>query len=284
MKFAWIDVEKANWPVTVMCSALRVSPSGYYAWLGRDDSSRAVEDRRLCVLIEESHATSKGRYGSPRVHRDLRAAGERVSRKRVVRLMQARGLKGKVRRRFVRTTDSQHTGPVAANVLARGFDPAAPNQRWAGDVTYLRTPQGWVFLAVIIDLYSRMVVGWAMSAVNDHRLALKALEMAVRRRNPAHGLVHHTDQGSPYASEPYQAELARHGMICSMSRRGNCYDNAVVESWFGMFKTELAEQFESPGEAHRMTFDYIELFYNATRRHSALDYMSPREFERQAAA
>ena len=281
MKFGWIDAEKAQWPVTKMCKALKVSPSGYYAWCKRPPSKRTRDDERLRLLVEQSHRASRNNYGSPRVHRDLVAWGERVSRKRVIRLMRERGLEGKVRRRWVTTTDSQHDRPVASNVLAQNFAAAAPNQRWAGDVTYLRTPDGWIYLAVILDLFSRRVVGWALSPINDRRLALRALDMAVRRRRPEPGLVHHTDQGSPYASEDYQEVLERHGMTCSMSRRGNCYDNAVVESWFGMFKTELGDTFESFADAQLKVFDYIEAFYNSHRRHSALDYLSPAEFERR---
>jgi len=281
LKFGWIDAEKAQWPVTKMCKALKVSPSGYYAWCKRPPSKRTRDDERLRLLVEQSHRASRNNYGSPRVHRDLVAWGERVSRKRVIRLMRERGLEGKVRRRWVTTTDSQHDRPVASNVLAQNFAAAAPNQRWAGDVTYLRTPDGWIYLAVILDLFSRRVVGWALSPINDRRLALRALDMAVRRRRPEPGLVHHTDQGSPYASEDYQEVLERHGMTCSMSRRGNCYDNAVVESWFGMFKTELGDTFESFADAQLKVFDYIEAFYNSHRRHSALDYLSPAEFERR---
>lgn len=267
-----------------MCRALAVSASGYYAWCARPESERVAGDRRLTALVEESFAASKGRYGSPRIHRDLMAQGARVSRKRVVRLMQERGLAGKVRRRFARTTDSRDSAPVAGNLLDREFTATAPNQRWTGDVTYLRTPQGWLYLAIILDLYSRMLVGWATSAVNDHRLALRALDAAVLRRRPGSGLVHHTDQGSPYASDPYQKALAGHGMVCSMSRRGNCLDNAVTETWFGTLKAELGEAFESHADANRQLFEYIEQFYNGTRRHSALGYVSPRDFERQANA
>jgi transposase InsO family protein len=284
LKFEWIDAQKANWRVSKMCKALEVTTSGFYAWRKRPPSARTREDQRLRLLVAESHRESRKNYGSPRVHRDLLARGERVSRKRVIRLMRDEGLEGKVRRRWVTTTDSQHDRPVAPNVLAQNFVASAPNERWAGDVTYLRTPDGWLYLAVILDLFSRRVVGWALSPFNDRRLALRALESAVRRRRPHAGLVHHTDQGSPYASEDYQEALARRGMTCSMSRRGNCYDNAVVESWFGMFKTELGETFESFADAQLKTFDYIEAFYNTRRRHSALGYLSPAEFERRMAA
>jgi putative transposase len=236
------------------------------------------------VLVDEAHERSRRTYGSPRVHAELRAHGERVSRKRVVRLMQAQGLRGRVRRAYVKTTDSTHGLAVAPNLLARDFTATGPNERWVGDVTYLRTPQGWVYLAVILHLYLRMVVGWATSAVNDRRLALRALDQGLRRRWPGAGLVHHSDRGSPYASEDYQAALERAGIACSMSRKGNCYDNAVMESWFGMLKTELGEVFESASDANRLLFDYIEAFYNTRRRHSALAYQSPAEFERAAHA
>ena len=284
MKFKWIDAEKAQWPVTKMCKALAVSKSGFYAWRSRPQSTRTREDSRLGVLVEESHRASRTIYGSPRVHRDLLKRGERVSRKRVMRLMRERGLEGKVRRRWVTTTESDHGHRVAPNVLGQNFEASGPNERWAGDVTYLRIPDGWLYLAVILDLFSRRVVGWALSPCNDRRLALRALDMAVRRRRPEPGLVHHTDQGSPYASDDYQEVLDRYGMTCSMSRRGNCYDNAVVESWFGMFKTELGDSFDSVADARGKVFDYIEAFYNSRRLHSALGYLSPLEFERTMAA
>jgi transposase InsO family protein len=284
LKFEWIDAEKAQWPVTKMCKALEVSKSGFYAWRSRPQSTRTREDTRLGVLVEESHRASRTIYGSPRVHRDLLKRGERVSRKRVIRLMRERGLEGKVRRRWVTTTESDHGQRVAPNLLGQNFEASGPNERWAGDVTYLRVPDGWLYLAVILDLFSRRVVGWALSPCNDRRLALRALDMAVRRRRPEPGLVHHTDQGSPYASEDYQEVLERYGMTCSMSRRGNCYDNAVVESWFGMFKTELGDSFDSMADAKGKVFDYIEAFYNSRRLHSALGYLSPLEFERTMAA
>jgi transposase InsO family protein len=283
VKFSFIDAEKAQWPVRAMCRALHVSPAGYYAWNGRPESMRTREDRRLGVLIREAHERSRRTYGSPRVHAEILAQGLRVSRKRVIRVMHEHGLRGRVRRAFVRTTDSEHDQPVAPNLLDRDFTANQPNERWVGDVTYLRTPEGWVYLAVVLDLFSRFVVGWAISAVNDGHLALSALDMAVRRRRPGMGLLHHTDQGSPYASEDYQDALEAVGITCSMSRRGNCYDNAAMESWFGKFKVELGEDFESLAHAKRATFDHIEVFYNQQRRHSTLGYLSPGDFERHAA-
>jgi transposase InsO family protein len=265
----------------VQCKALGVSRAGYYDWLGRAESTRVREDRRLRVLVRESHERSRKTYGSPRVHADLEAAGERVSRKRVVRLMQEQGLKARERRRYKCTTDSNHDQPVAPNLLARRFDADAPNMRWVGDTTELRIGgSAKLFLAAILDLYSRFVVGWALSAVNDRKLVLKALEMALRHRCPDTKLLHHSDQGSPYASEDYQKQLTANGITCSMSRRGNCLDNAAMESWFSTFKSELAEDFESYADAKARSFDYIEVFYNQQRRHSTLGYMTPAEFEK----
>ncbi len=206
-----------------------------------------------------------------------------VSRKRVVRLMQVEGLQGRMRKRFKQTTMSEHDQPVAANVLAQEFVADAPNQRWVADTSeFVIGRSGKLYLAAVLDLYSRFLVGWAVSAINDRHLVIKALQMALTRRRPADGLLHHSDQGSPYASAAYQAVLARHGMTGSMSRRGNCYDNAVMESWFSTVKNELSEHFASCGAASRELFDYIEVFYNQRRRHSTLGYLSPAAFERQA--
>jgi transposase InsO family protein len=281
MRFAFIDAEKAVYPLSVLCRVLRVSRPGYYAWRRRPESSRSKTDRRLSVLVREAHERSRRTYGSPRVHAELCANGERVSRKRVVRLMQEQELVARVRRRYKCTTMSDHDQPVAANLLDRQFDAAAPNQRWVGDTTELVIGgSAKLYLAVILDLFSRFVVGWAVSAVNDRHLCLKALNMALRRRCPDAGLMHHSDQGSTYASEDYRKVLEAHGITCSMSRRGNCIDNAAMESWFSTVKCELGEHFESYALAKEQLFDYIEVFYNQQRRHSALDYASPAEHER----
>jgi putative transposase len=259
-----------------------VSKAGFYAWRHRQESAHERDDRRLAVLVRESHERSRRTYGSPRVHAELASQGEQITRKRVIRLMQEQELKARVRRRYKCTTMSDHDQPVAANLLARRFEAAEPNQRWAGDTTELRIGEsGRLFLAVIIDLFSRFTVGWALSAVNDRHLAIKALEMAVRRRCPDQGLLHHSDRGSPYASEDYQKQLELDGIVCSMSRRGNCHDNAAMESWFSTFKSELGERFESYAAAKEKTFDYIEVFYNQRRLHSSLGYASPAEFERR---
>ena len=284
MKFAWIAAEKAVWPVRTMCRVLGVSASGFYAWRCRDESARKREDRRLGVLVKASYERSRAIYGSPRVHRDLRNRGDRVGRNRVIRLMRSMGLRGRTRRRFTKTTDATHSQPAAPNLLARDFAATKPNERWVGDVTYLRLPTGFVYLATIMDLFSRMVVGWAVSEANDRALALRALQAAIQRRRPDHGLLHHTDRGSPYASHDYQRHLEAHGLTCSMSRPGDCLDNAAIESWHSTLKAELGEDFESLEDAQRKLFDYIEVYYNGQRLHSTLGYVSPREFERRFVA
>ena len=284
MRFTFIDAEKATWPVRVMCRVLLVSPAGYYAWRKRPESARARENRRLAVLVRAAHEKGRQTYGSPRVHAALAADGVRVSRKRVIRLMQGQGLRGRGRRQYVRTTDSSNAENIAPNVLNRDFAATAPNEKWVGDVTYLWTPEGWLYLAVILDLYSRFVVGWALSRVNDRHLARRALDAAVVRRAPPDGLLHHTDQGSPYGSGDYTGALNKLGFRQSMSRRGNCYDNAVMESFFNTLKLELGERFESLPDAERKLFDFIEVFYNGTRIHTSIGFVSPRAFERAGVA
>ncbi len=285
MKFAWIAAEKATYPVTRLCRCLRVSPSGFYAAQHRPESRHAQTDRRLRVLVCASFDGSRRRYGSPRVHADLADQEVHVSRKRVARVMREEGLHARPRKRFKRTTMSDHDQPVAANLLNRDFTAAAPNQRWVGDTSeFLVGDGGKLYLAVILDLFSRFVVGWAVSAVNDRHLTLKALGMAIKRRCPEAGLLHHSDQGGPYASEDYQTILAAFAITCSMSRRGDCYDNAVMESFFSTVKAELGEHFESYGLAKEQLFDYLEVFYNQQRRHSTLGLISPAAFERRAAA
>jgi putative transposase len=282
VRFAWIAAEKAEFSIADCCRALRVSPSGFYAWQHRPESARASRDRHLRVQIQASFAASRGRYGRPRVWKDLHEAGEHVSEKRVGRLMRQDGLRARARKRFRSTTMSEHDQPVAANVLARQFEAERPNQRWVGDTTeFVIGSSAKLYLAAILDLYSRFIVGWALSAVNDRHLTLKALDMAVKRRCPDPGLLHHSDQGCTYASEDYRTRLDQHGITCSMSRRGNCYDNAVIESWFSTVKSEEGERFESYAHAKEALFDYIEVFYNQRRRHSTLGQISPAEFERR---
>jgi putative transposase len=285
MKFAWIQAEKAHDPVQKLCRWLAVTPSGFYAWCQRPESPRATRDRTLKVLVQASFDASQQRYGSPRIHEDLLEQDERVSRKRVMRLMQEGGVKARVRKRFTQTTMSDHDQPVAANLLDRQFTADAPNQRWVGDTTeFVIGESTKLYLAAILDLYSRFIVGWAVSPVNDRHLTINALEMALKRRCPKAGLLHHSDRGCTYASEDYQAILDARGITCSMSRRGDCYDNAVMESFFSTVKSELADRFTSFSEAKMELFDYIEVFYNQRRRHSTLGQISPAAFERRGAA
>ena len=280
MRFALIDAEKAHYPVASLCGLLSVSRAGYYAWCTRPESKHAREDRRLEVQVRAAHEAGRRYYGSPRVQAELRSQGIRVGRNRVIRLMREQGLRARTRRRFKCTTKSDPALPVAPNLLNRDFTAARPNQRWVGDTTELLVPGGKIFLAVILDLYSRFVVGWALSRANDRHLTLAALDMAVRRRCPKAGLLSHSDRGSPYASQDYQKELDAHGIVCSMSRSGNCLDNAAMESWNSTLKSELGEDFDGPVDANGKVFDYIEVFYNQERKHSSLNYLSPAEFER----
>jgi len=281
--FAWIAAEKAEFPITKLCRYLQVSPSGFYAARGRPESAHAQTDRRLRVLVRASFDESRQRYGSPRIHEDLIEQMEHVSRKRVIRLMQEDGLEARARKRFKCTTMSEHDQPIAANLLAGRFEAPGPNQRWVGDTTeFVIGGSGRLYLAAILDLFSWFVVGWAVSAVNDRHVTIKALDMALKRRCPGAGLLHHSDQGCTYASEDDQAVLEANGISCSMSRRGNCYDNAVLESFFSSVKSEVADRFDSCGEAKMELFDYIEVFYNQRRRHSTLGQISPATFERRA--
>jgi len=285
VRFQFIAAEKAHHSLAVLCRCLRVTRSGFHAWQTRPESAHAKRDTQLKVLVRTSFEASKGRYGSPRIHKDLQEQQEAVSRKRVIRLMQEEQLQARQRKRFKLTTMSDHDLPVAPNLLAREFTAAKPNQRWVGDTTeFVIGESGKLYLAAILDLYSRFIVGWAVSAVNDRHVTIKALEMALRRRCPEAGLLHHSDQGCTYASEDYQHILDARGITCSMSRRGDCYDNAVMESFFSTVKSELADRFDSFGEAKMELFDYIEVFYNQRRRHSTLGQISPAAFERRAPA
>jgi putative transposase len=282
MRFTFVAAKRAEHTVSILCRCLCVTRSGFYAWCRRPASAHAETDTRLRVKVRTFFEASRRRYGSPRIARDLRDDGERVSRKRVVRLMQEEQLVARPRTRFKGTTMSDHDQPVAANLLDRQFAAAAPNQRWVGDTTeFVIGESGKLYLAAILDLFSRFVVGWALSAVNDRHLTIKALELAIKRRCPEVGLLHHSDQGCTYASEDYQRMLDAHGITCSMSRRGDCYDNAVMEAFFSTVKSELADRFESCGDAKMQLFDYIEVFYNQRRRHSTIGYVSPAVFERE---
>jgi putative transposase len=285
VRFHFIAAEKAHHSLALLCRCLRVTRSGFHAWQKRPESAHAKRDQQLTVLVRASFEASKGRYGSPRIHQDLQEQQEPASRKRVIRLMQEQQLKARQRKRFKCTTMSDHDLPVAANLLDRQFTAEKPNQRWVGDTSeFVIGESGTLYLAAILDLYSRFIVGWAVSAVNDRHLAIKALEMALKRRCPEAGLLHHSDQGCTYASEDYQRLLDTRGITCSMSRRGDCYDNAVMESFFSTVKSELADRFDTFGQAKMELFDYIEVFYNQRRRHSTLGQVSPAVFERRTAA
>ena len=281
MKFAFIQAEKAHFPVEFMCEQLAVSRSGFYASQKRAASPRQQADAALTQRIEVIHQDSLGRYGSPRVHATLANQGVHTSRKRVARLMREQGIQARRPRRFRKTTDSNHPFPIAENLLERSFDTDAPNTVWAGDITYIWTREGWLYLAILLDLYSRMVVGWAMRANMERQLCLDALTMALSSRRPGSGLLHHTDRGSQYASHEYRAALDANGMVCSMSGKGDCWDNAVAESFFKTLKTELVDDsdFATRADARRAIFEFIEVWYNRQRLHSHLDYRSPMEYE-----
>ena len=285
MKFGFIQTEKAIYPVRALCRTLLVSASGFYAWCRRGLSRRTQEDAALKVEIRAAHAASGKRYGSPRIHADLKADDQHVGRKRVARLMREEGIEGQRKRRFRVTTDSRHSHPVAANQLNRNFTASAPNKVWVTDITYIWTREGWLYLAAILDLFSRRVVGWSMDSSIDRTLALDALAMALKTRRPEPGLLHHSDRGVQYASADYQSQLRERGMVCSMSRKGDCWDNAVAESFFSTLKAELVHRtdYVSRSQARASVFEYIEAFYNGRRRHSALGYVSPVEHENAAA-
>jgi transposase InsO family protein len=283
VKFEFIAAEQGKFPVEFMCTQLGVSRSGFYAFRNREVSTREQSDAELARRIEDIHAGSRKRYGSPRVHAVLQGEGVKTSRKRVARLMRQQGLCARRRRRFRKTTDSNHPHPIAPNLLERQFDVTAPNTVWAGDITYIETRQGWLYLAVLIDLYSRMVVGWSMRADMDRALCMNAVKMAVAKRRPGPGLLHHTDRGSQYASGDYRALLVGNGMVCSMSRKGDCWDNAVSESFFKTLKAELVDEadFATRAEARVAIFEFIEVWYNRQRLHSHLGYKSPEQHEAQ---
>jgi transposase InsO family protein len=286
VKYAVIARHVDEFPVRLMCAALHVSPAGFYAAQTRPLSERTRTDQRLRVEIRAAHAASRRRYGTPKIHDELRTKGIRCGKKRVARLMRAEGLRSKRAKAFKVTTHSAHAWPVAPNLLARQFAPALHNERdrvWAADITYLQTAEGWLYLAVILDVASRRVVGWCADYRLDQSLTLRALQRALRRRQPRTGLIHHSDRGTQYASAAYQLVLAQSGIKCSMSRLGDCWDNAVTESFFATLKTELAHDAEWPTRsvAYRELADYIDVWYNQQRRHQTLGYRTPMQYERE---
>ena len=283
MKHQFIQQQRPHFTLSLRGRVLQVTRSAYDAWLKRPTSARTQRDQELTPQITAIHEQSRRTYGSPRVHIELQAQGVICSEKRVARLMQASGLVARPRRRLVRTTDSKHGLPVAVNAVQQQFAVGQLNRVWAGDITYIGTGEGWLYLAVVLDLGSRRVLGWHMAPSLEAPLVVKALEMAWQQRGatPATGLLHHSDRGSQYASGSFQAALAQRGISCSMSGKGNCWDNAVVESFFATLKAETSQDYATRELARSALFDYIEVFYNRQRRHSTLGYLSPAAYEEQ---
>jgi putative transposase len=287
VKFGFVNAHRRRWPVGVICRVLRVSRSGFYAWSTRRPSARRARQEKLLVKIRVAHRAHRELYGSPRVHRALLIDGETVSRNTVAKLMRRAKIRAKTRRRYVpRTTDSRHAKPVADNVLGRDFRAAAaPDRTWVADITYVPTDQGWLYLAGVLDCFSRKLVGWSMADHMETELVADALQMALRHRRPdGTKLLHHSDRGVQYASDAYQRLLEQHGITCSMSGRGDCYDNAMMESFWATLKTELVHQqtYATREQARQSIFEYVEVFYNRKRLHSSLGYLSPESFEAAA--
>lgn len=286
MRYACITRHWREFALRLMCRVLEVSPSGYYAWRKRSPSAHAIADERLMLNVRIAFTRSHKTYGSPRVHQELRAEGTRVAKKRVARLMREDGLVARRRKRGVRTTDSTHSHPIAPNRLDRQFDVNGVrelNRVWVSDITYIPTREGFLFLAAVLDLASRRLVGWSMQDTLEAELALAALRMAITRRGPTPGLLHHSDQGVQYACDDYQQLLVAHGMEASMSKKGDCWDNAVAESFFSTLELELITRsdWKTRDEARRAVFEFIETWYNLERRHSTLGYRSPVTYERE---
>jgi transposase InsO family protein len=282
VKFAFIKEHRQTWPAGVICRVLDVSRAGFFAWLKRPLSRRGRRRRELAAKIRRVHQEHRGVYGSPRVTAALKAQGEKVCQNTVARVMKEQEIRSKTKRRFVpRTTDGRHAHAVADNVLDRDFAATKPNRKWAADITYVPTDQGWLYMAAVIDLCSRRIVGWSMADHMEAELVSDALSMALTRRRPREGLLHHSDRGVQYACDAYQSLLARHGIQCSMSGKGDCWDNAVMESFWATLKTELVyqETYATPEEARASIFEYVEAFYNRKRLHSSLGYLSPEMFE-----
>lgn len=283
MRYAWIETQRDFYPLGLLCRVLQVSRSGYYAWRRREPSATAQRRQQIARAAQQAHADSHGIYGYRRVHQDLIEDHEIACCRETVRQVMAElGLCGRHKRRFVKTTDSNHDEPIAANRLQRDFTATRPDQKWLADITYIRLTEGWLYLAVILDCFSRRIVGWSLSRHVDAELVCAALEMALGQRCPRGDLLHHSDRGVQYASRPLRQKLAAEGLAMSMSRKGDPWDNAMMESFFGSLKTEwITHAYASEAEARMDLFKYIEMFYNPTRRHSALGYQSPAEYERR---
>ncbi len=284
MRYRCIDRRRHQYSVHMMCRLLRVSRSGYYAWRVRPESRRVAKDREITRVIRRVHAESRGVYGSPRIRAELQDEGYACGRHKVARLMREAGLRGCPRRRYKVTTERAPVHPVAPNLIRQDFTAKAPNQRWAADTTYIATQKGWLYLAVVMDLYSRRIFGCSMNRLHSRYLVIDALKMATDSRRPESELIHHSDRGSQYTSDDFRNELLKHGIRSSMSGRGNCYDNAVVESFFGLLKRECVNRcrYRTHDEARAALFDYIECFYNRKRRHGYLGNISPAAFEERS--
>jgi transposase InsO family protein len=280
VKYAFIQVHQAEFPISLMCRVLKIARSGYYKWLSQPPSERERVNAALTEAIKAAHTASRQTYGAPRIYRELKALGRACGRHRVARLMRRAGMVVRPRRRYKATTNSNHDHPVAPNVLNREFTATRPNEKWLTDITYVPTRQGWLYLAVVLDVYSRLIVGWALDKTLDQSLVLRALRMALVHRCPPSGLLHHSDRGSQYAAHAYQQVLKAHGVTVSMSGTGNCYDNAMMESFFATLKAEcVTDTYATRAEAKHAIVDYIAVWYNRQRRHSSLDYVSPIAFE-----
>ena len=281
MRFRFIEEHREVWPIAIQCSVLEVSRSGFYAWRGREPSATQLRQESLTETIREIHTQSDTTYGAPRVYRELLKQGHAINQKTVENYMRNAHIRSKSCRKFrISTTDSNHSHPIAPNIVDRNFSPTAKNETWTADITYIPTDEGWLYLAVVEDLFTRKIVGWSMSSSMESRLVVDAFEMAVQRELPEEGLVAHSDRGVQYASDHYQQLLSKHDITCSMSRKGNCWDNAPMESFFATLKKELVhhEHYRTHAEARQSLFKYIEVFYNRVRSHSALGYMSPSQF------
>lgn len=285
MRYAFIDKHRGQWLLDFVCEAMAVSPSGYYRWRKKPDSSaRYCRQPGIRSAIHTAYTESRQTYGSPRIHAAIQSQGMQCCVNTVAKIMREEGLCARPKRRKVRTTDSSHSLPVAQNLLAQDFERSAPNQAWVSDITFIPTGEGWLYLATTLDLYSRRIVGWSMSERMTSQLVIDALTMAIDQRRPPSGLVHHSDRGSQYASGAFQSMLTAHGMICSMSRKGEVYDNAVIESFYATLKRELVnrDRYASRDESRQAIFEWIEVFYNRQRLHSSLGYQSPADYEAAA--
>lgn len=282
MRYQVIDTEKKAYPVALLCKVFQVSRTGYYSWSNRGGSARQREYERLIPVVREAHRFSHGTYGTRRISGEIEEMGVRCGRNKAKALMKLAGVEAKQKKKFKVTTDSKHDLPVAPNLLNREFQAEAPDRAYVSDITYIWTREGWLYLAIVLDLFSRQIVGWSLNRRMSRKLVMDALRMAVWRRKPARGLVFHSDRGSQYCSDDFQKMLTVHGMVSSMSRKGDCWDNAVAESFFGSLKTERVffSSYQSREEARADIVDYIEMFYNSRRRHSSLGYISPRDFEK----